>query len=71
MKFRKANLDTFTKKYGVKLSFMSPFLKAVANALTDQPVINGVISGTDIIYRLLKHLAPVMFSNNVKSFTHF
>ncbi|CAG9789080.1 unnamed protein product [Diatraea saccharalis] len=51
MAFRKANLEAFTKKYGVKLSFMSPFLKACANALMDQPVINSVIIGEDIIYR--------------------
>nr|XP_012544383.1 dihydrolipoyllysine-residue succinyltransferase component of 2-oxoglutarate dehydrogenase complex, mitochondrial [Bombyx mori] len=51
MAFRKANLEAFTKKYGVKLSFMSPFLKASANALMDQPVVNGVIIGDNIIYR--------------------
>lgn len=51
MAFRKANLEAFTKKYGVKLSFMSPFLKAAANALMDQPVINAVIIGDEIIYR--------------------
>ncbi|GBP12793.1 Dihydrolipoyllysine-residue succinyltransferase component of 2-oxoglutarate dehydrogenase complex, mitochondrial [Eumeta japonica] len=50
MAFRKANLETFTKKYGVKLSFMSPFLKASANALIDQPIINGVIAGDNIVY---------------------
>ncbi|XP_049704659.2 dihydrolipoyllysine-residue succinyltransferase component of 2-oxoglutarate dehydrogenase complex, mitochondrial [Helicoverpa armigera] len=51
MAFRKANLKTFVKKYGVKLSFMSPFIKAAANALIDQPVINGVIMDNDIVYR--------------------
>ncbi|CAB3246279.1 unnamed protein product [Arctia plantaginis] len=51
MAFRKANLETFTKKYGVKLSFMSPFLKAAANALMNQPVVNAVIIGSDIVYR--------------------
>ncbi|XP_068619391.1 dihydrolipoyllysine-residue succinyltransferase component of 2-oxoglutarate dehydrogenase complex, mitochondrial-like [Battus philenor] len=51
MAFRKANLEAFKKKYGVKLSFMSPFLKAAANALEDQPVINSVIIGDDIVYR--------------------
>ncbi|XP_030036181.2 dihydrolipoyllysine-residue succinyltransferase component of 2-oxoglutarate dehydrogenase complex, mitochondrial-like [Manduca sexta] len=52
MAFRKANLEAFVKKYGVKLSFMSPFLKATANALIDQPVINGVIfNDEDIVYR--------------------
>ncbi|XP_022113327.2 dihydrolipoyllysine-residue succinyltransferase component of 2-oxoglutarate dehydrogenase complex, mitochondrial-like [Pieris rapae] len=51
MAFRKANLAAFTKKWGVKLSFMSPFLKASANALLDQPVLNAVIIGSDVIYR--------------------
>ncbi|CAK1552345.1 unnamed protein product [Leptosia nina] len=51
MAYRKANLAAFTKKYGVKLSFMSPFLKAAANALLDQPVLNAVIIGDDVIYR--------------------
>ncbi|KAJ2953122.1 hypothetical protein O0L34_g686 [Tuta absoluta] len=51
MEFRKANLKEFQKKYGVKLSFMSPFLKASANALIDQPVVNGVIAGENIVYR--------------------
>ena len=54
MAFRKANLKAFIKKYGVKLSFMSPFLKAASNALMDQPVVNGVIIGSDIIYRYEK-----------------
>lgn len=53
MEFRKANLDPFIKKYGIKLGFMSAFAKASAYALQDQPVINAVIddSGTEIIYR--------------------
>ncbi|KAF2899776.1 hypothetical protein ILUMI_06413, partial [Ignelater luminosus] len=53
MEFRKANLDPFMKKYGIKLGFMSAFAKAAAYALQDQPVINAVIddSGTEIIYR--------------------
>ncbi|XP_013147703.1 PREDICTED: dihydrolipoyllysine-residue succinyltransferase component of 2-oxoglutarate dehydrogenase complex, mitochondrial [Papilio polytes] len=51
MAFRKANVETFKKKYGVKLSFMSPFLKAAANALEDQPVVNSVIIDNNIVYR--------------------
>ncbi|XP_063627703.1 dihydrolipoyllysine-residue succinyltransferase component of 2-oxoglutarate dehydrogenase complex, mitochondrial-like [Cydia splendana] len=51
MEYRKANLPAFMKKYGVKLSFMSPFLKASANALLDQPVINAVIIDGNIVYR--------------------
>lgn len=51
MEFRKANLDAFTKKYGIKLGFMSVFSKASAYALQDQPVVNAVIEGNDIVYR--------------------
>lgn len=45
MEFRKANLEAFTKKYGIKLGFMSVFSKAAAYALQDQPVVNAVIDG--------------------------
>ncbi|KAH8329782.1 hypothetical protein KR074_004753 [Drosophila pseudoananassae] len=51
MNFRKQNLETFVKKYGIKLGFMSIFSKASAYALQDQPVVNAVIDGTDIVYR--------------------
>ncbi|KAI8426950.1 hypothetical protein MSG28_014618 [Choristoneura fumiferana] len=51
MAFRKKNLDAFTKKHGVKLGLMSPFVKAAASALMDQPVVNAVIEGNEIIYR--------------------
>ncbi|XP_016949941.1 dihydrolipoyllysine-residue succinyltransferase component of 2-oxoglutarate dehydrogenase complex, mitochondrial [Drosophila biarmipes] len=51
MDFRKQNLEAFTKKYGIKFGFMSIFSKASAYALQDQPVVNAVIDGTDIVYR--------------------
>ncbi|XP_047039247.1 dihydrolipoyllysine-residue succinyltransferase component of 2-oxoglutarate dehydrogenase complex, mitochondrial-like [Helicoverpa zea] len=51
MAFRKKHLDAFTKKHGVKLGLMSPFVKAAANALMDQPVVNAVIEDQEIIYR--------------------
>lgn len=51
MDFRKQNQEAFQKKHGLKLSFMSAFLKASAYALQDQPVVNAVIDGTEIIYR--------------------
>lgn len=43
MAFRKANLEKFVKKYGIKFGFMSVFSKAAAYALQDQPVVNAVI----------------------------
>lgn len=53
MEFRKSVQDQFTKKYGIKLGFMSAFVRAAAYALQDQPVVNAVIdeSGTEVIYR--------------------
>lgn len=51
IEFRNAHKETFLKKYGIKLGFMSFFLKASAYALQDQPVVNAVIDGTDILYR--------------------
>jgi len=49
MDLRKGVQDEFMKKHGVKLGFMSFFIKAVAQALKDVPSINGRIDGTDII----------------------
>ncbi|KAK8775373.1 hypothetical protein V5799_031281 [Amblyomma americanum] len=43
--------DAFAKKHGVKLGFMSPFVKAAAFALQDQPVVNAVIDEQEIVYR--------------------
>ncbi|MBX3743289.1 MAG: dihydrolipoyllysine-residue succinyltransferase [Akkermansiaceae bacterium] len=49
MDLRKAVQDDFVKKHGVKLGFMSFFIKAVTQALKDVPALNGRIEGTDII----------------------
>merc|ERR1711976_853904 len=51
MQLRKENQDAFVKKHGIKMGFMSAFVKASAYALTKQPTVNAVIDGTDIIYR--------------------
>lgn len=51
MDFRKTHLEAFTKKYGIKLGFMSAFVKAAAYALQDQPVVNAVIDENEIVYR--------------------
>ena len=49
MDLRKVVQDGFMKKHGVKLGFMSFFVKAVAQALKDIPSVNGRIDGTDVI----------------------
>eukprot|EP01137_Pigoraptor_chileana_P003230 Opistho-2@43120 len=43
--------DDFLEKHKVKLGFMSAFVKASVVALQDQPVVNAVIEGQEIIYR--------------------
>lgn len=38
---RNRHKEAFLKKHGVKLGFMSPFVKAACFALQDQPVVNA------------------------------
>ncbi len=51
MKARKAHQEAFVAKHGVKLGFMSFFVKACVNALKEIPAVNAEIDGTDIIYK--------------------
>jgi len=51
MDLRKEYQDQFVKKHGVKLGFMSFFVKAAIKALNEFPAVNGEISGEDIIYK--------------------
>merc|ERR1712117_899470 len=51
MQLRKENQDAFVKKHGIKMGFMSAFVKASAYALTKQPTVNAVIDGQEILYR--------------------
>ena len=51
MAARKAHQDAFVAKHGVKLGFMSFFIKACVNALKEIPAVNAEIDGTDIIYK--------------------
>ena len=48
---RKQYQEQFTQKYGVKLGFMSFFVKAAIEALRLIPQVNAEIHGTDIVYR--------------------
>merc|ERR1711976_716077 len=51
MQLRKENQDAFVKKHGIKMGFMSAFVKASAYALTKLPTVNAVIDGREILYR--------------------
>jgi 2-oxoglutarate dehydrogenase E2 component (dihydrolipoamide succinyltransferase) len=43
--------ERFREKHGIKLGFMSFFLKATIEALKEYPELNAEIRGTDIVYR--------------------
>jgi 2-oxoglutarate dehydrogenase E2 component (dihydrolipoamide succinyltransferase) len=50
MDLRKQFQDAFVKEHGVKLGFMSFFVKAAVHALKKFPAVNASIDGNDIIY---------------------
>jgi len=50
MEIRNRYKDRFEKEHGVKLGFMSFFVKAVVVALKKYPVLNASIDGSDIVY---------------------
>jgi 2-oxoglutarate dehydrogenase E2 component (dihydrolipoamide succinyltransferase) len=50
MELRARYKDKFEKEYGVKLGFMSFFVKAAVHALRKYPIVNASIDGTDIVY---------------------
>ena len=50
MEMRKRFQEKFEKEHGVKLGFMSFFVKAAVAALKKYPVINASVDGNDIVY---------------------
>ncbi len=50
MQMRKQLQEAFVAEHGIKLGFMSFFVKAAAEALKRRPVINASVDGDDIIY---------------------
>ncbi|MFN8762206.1 MAG: 2-oxoglutarate dehydrogenase complex dihydrolipoyllysine-residue succinyltransferase [Burkholderiales bacterium] len=50
MDMRKKYQDKFEKEHGVKLGFMSFFVKAAVAALKKYPVLNASVDGNDIVY---------------------
>jgi len=51
MEMRKENQNDFQNRYGVKLGFMSFFVKACVVALKNFPTVNAEIEGNEIIYK--------------------
>jgi 2-oxoglutarate dehydrogenase E2 component (dihydrolipoamide succinyltransferase) len=50
MEMRKKFQEKFEKEHGVKLGFMSFFVKAAVHALKKYPIINASVDGNDIVY---------------------
>jgi len=49
MKLRASQQEAFTKEHGIKLGFMSFFIKATVSALKANPAINGRMDGDDFV----------------------
>ena len=62
MALRKDYRDIFEKKHGVRLGFMSLFVKAVITGLKEIPAVNAEIDGTDIIYKNYYHIGVAIGS---------
>lgn len=56
MALRSEYRDAFEKKYGVRLGFMSFFVKACVAALKEFPAVNAEIEGDEIIYKHFVHM---------------
>jgi 2-oxoglutarate dehydrogenase E2 component (dihydrolipoamide succinyltransferase) len=50
IRLRKQYRESFEKQYGVRVGFMSFFVKAAVEALRTFPVVNASVEGSDIVY---------------------
>ncbi|ADJ27076.1 2-oxoglutarate dehydrogenase complex dihydrolipoyllysine-residue succinyltransferase [Nitrosococcus watsonii] len=56
MELRRRYRDAFEKRYGVRLGFMSFFIKACIEAFKRYPMVNATIQGNDILYYHYYHI---------------
>jgi 2-oxoglutarate dehydrogenase E2 component (dihydrolipoamide succinyltransferase) len=56
MALRSQYRELFEKKHGVKLGFMSFFVKACVQALKEIPAVNAEIDGADLVYKNYYHI---------------
>ncbi|MEL6773414.1 MAG: 2-oxo acid dehydrogenase subunit E2, partial [Pseudomonadota bacterium] len=54
----------FEKKHGVKLGFMSFFVKAVTHALQEVPAVNAEIDGDEMVYKNYAHIGVAVGTPN-------
>lgn len=64
MALRTEYKDLFEKKHGVKLGFMSFFVKACNHALAEVPEVNAEIDGTDVVYKHFVHMGVAVGTPN-------
>jgi 2-oxoglutarate dehydrogenase E2 component (dihydrolipoamide succinyltransferase) len=62
IEMRGAYKEAFEKKHGVRLGFMSFFVKACVEALKEIPEINAFIDGEDIVYHNYQHIGVAIGS---------
>ncbi len=64
MELRNEYKDLFLNKHGVKLGFMSFFVKACVHALFEVPEVNAEIAGDEIIYKNYVHMGVAVGTPN-------
>ena len=64
MSLRNEYKDIFEKKHGVKLGFMSFFVKACTHALKEVPEVNAEIDGQDVVYKNYVHMGVAVGTPN-------
>jgi 2-oxoglutarate dehydrogenase E2 component (dihydrolipoamide succinyltransferase) len=64
MELRNTYKDIFEKKHGVKLGFMSFFVKACIHALQEIPEVNAEVDGQDVVYKNYVHLGVAVGTPN-------
>jgi len=64
MGLRNEYKDMFEKKHGVKLGFMSFFVKACTHALKEIPEVNAEIDGQDVVYKNYVHMGVAVGTPN-------
>jgi len=64
MELRNTYKDIFEKKHGVKLGFMSFFVKACIHALQEVPEVNAEVDGQDVVFKNYVHMGVAVGTPN-------
>jgi 2-oxoglutarate dehydrogenase E2 component (dihydrolipoamide succinyltransferase) len=64
MELRNTYKDIFEKKHGVKLGFMSFFVKACIHALQEIPEVNAEVDGQDVVFKNYVHMGVAVGTPN-------